>query len=179
MSNKPFQIAISGRSGCGNTTVSRKVAEALDLQWINYTFRSIAEEMGMPFEEFCQLAEQDDKWDIKVDETQVELARKADSVLGSRLAIWMVKEADLKVFLTASEEVRAYRIRQREGGDTDGLLEATRERDARDHKRYLRIYDIDNEDFAFADLVINTERLDADQVSAIIIEAAKAVRYHL
>ncbi|HEY9053576.1 MAG TPA: hypothetical protein VIO60_02025, partial [Rectinemataceae bacterium] len=31
-------IAISGKSGCGNTTVSRLVAKRLERRFINYTF---------------------------------------------------------------------------------------------------------------------------------------------
>ncbi len=58
------------------------------------------------------------------------LARK-DCVLGSRLAIWVLKEADLKVYLTASSEVRARRIQVREGGSLEQRLDETMRRDAR------------------------------------------------
>ena len=39
-------IAISGKSGCGNSSVSRIVAERLGLKLINYTFHDIAEGRG-------------------------------------------------------------------------------------------------------------------------------------
>jgi cytidylate kinase len=39
MMQKVLRIAISGKSGCGNTTVSRMVAEKLGLRFINFTFR--------------------------------------------------------------------------------------------------------------------------------------------
>ena len=113
-----IHIAISGRSGCGNTTVSRTLAECLGLHFVNYTFRSIAEEDGLTFEEVTRRAELSDDYDFRIDKTQVKLARKAPSVLGSRLAIWMLKDADLKVFLTASLETRAKRIQKREGVNT-------------------------------------------------------------
>ncbi|MDR1566822.1 MAG: cytidylate kinase, partial [Treponema sp.] len=44
---KNIRIAVSGKSGCGNTTVSRLVADALDLRFINFTFRSLAREKNM------------------------------------------------------------------------------------------------------------------------------------
>ncbi len=177
MSNKePFRIAISGRSGCGNSTVSTILSERLDLKLVNYTFHNIAEDRGIDFKELCRMAEDDPQWDYFVDENQVKLAMEGSSVLGSRLAIWMLKEADLKVFLTASPETRAARIHKREGGVLEQRMVETAARDERDHARYKRLYNIDNNDYGFADLVINTDRLDQDQVADIIQAAVESVR---
>ena len=90
-------IAISGKSGCGNTTVSKIVADKLDLKFINYTFRTMAEEKGISFEELRQLAEESTAIDMELDKKQVYLAAEGKCVLGSRLAIWMIADADLKV----------------------------------------------------------------------------------
>lgn len=172
MSNKKgMRIAISGRSGCGNTTVSRLLAERLNLKLVNYTFRSVAREDGISFDDVCRRAETSDDDDLRVDKTQVIMAREAPSVLGSRLAIWVLEEADLKVFLTGSPETRAGRIQQREGGPLVDQIRSTEARDKRDHDRYKRLYGIDNDDYSIADLTINTDRLAAEQVAAII-EAA-------
>ncbi|PIE04191.1 MAG: cytidylate kinase [Spirochaetales bacterium] len=178
MSNKQasgIHIAISGKSGCGNTTVSRILAERLNLNLVNYTFRSIAEEDGISFGEVCRLAEKDYSYDRRVDENQVKLALQGPSVLGSRLAIWMLKEAHLKVFLAGSPEVRAERITRREGGSIREQMEITLKRDQRDHKRYVKLYGIDNNNYAFADLIINTDRLNAQQVAGIIEAAARGI----
>ena len=121
-------IAISGKSGCGNTTVSNIVADALNLRLINYTFHSIADEMGLGFDEVCRLAELSADFDYRVDKKQVELASRGDCVLGSRLAIWLLDDADLKVYLDAPPATRATRVRQREGGDADEVLRETIER---------------------------------------------------
>lgn len=170
-----IRIAVSGQSGCGNTTVSRKLAERFGLRFVNYTFRSIAEEDSITFDEVTHRAEQSDEDDLRVDKTQIRLAREAPSVLGSRLAIWLLEEADLKVFLTASLETRAGRILKREGGVLEQKIATTMARDARDHSRYMRIYGIDNYDYRVADLVINTNRLEASQVVDIVEVAAKAI----
>ena len=45
-------ITISGKSGCGNSTVSRIVSERLGLRLINFTLRDVARERGIPFEQF-------------------------------------------------------------------------------------------------------------------------------
>ena len=171
---KDIKIAISGRSGCGNTTVSRMIAEMLGLHFVNFTFRSLAQERGMEFKTVLELASADDSWDIEVDTRQVALARgEGGCVLGSRLAIWMLKEADLKIYLDASPQTRADRIVKREGGNPEEVSAFTAERDRNDHSRYLHLYNIDTDDYAFADMVINTDNLTVQQISEMIIEKAK------
>ena len=172
---KKTRIAISGKSGCGNTTVTRLLSEALGFRMVNYTFHTMADEQGIDFDEFCRMAQDDPQYDYHVDEKQVELAMEDNSVLGSRLAIWMLKEADLKVYLTASPEVRAGRIHYREGGDRAHQMERTALRDKRDHERYLKLYNLDNDDYHFADLIINTDRMSAEQIRDIILAAVKTL----
>ncbi|MFP4151829.1 MAG: cytidylate kinase family protein, partial [Alkalispirochaeta sp.] len=101
-----MRIAISGKSGCGNSTVSRLLAKRLGIALINYTFHTMADEQGVSFDEMCRLAESDDRWDRYLDAEQVRRAREQSCVLGSRLAIWLLHEADLKVYLAARPEVR-------------------------------------------------------------------------
>lgn len=165
-----MRIAISGKSGCGNTTVSTLVAERLNYKLINFTFRNLAKEKGYEFWEFCKMAESDDSYDIELDNRQVEMAmREENCVLGSRLAIWMLKDADLKVYLYASDHERASRVYKREGGSLQKRLEQTQMRDKNDTNRYKRIYLIDNNKFDFANLVINTEDLQPQEVATIIV----------
>ena len=49
--NKEIRVAISGKSGCGNTTVSGMLAKTLGVTLINYTFRQLAAEKGMTLPE--------------------------------------------------------------------------------------------------------------------------------
>jgi cytidylate kinase len=172
---KYYKIAVSGKSGCGNTTVSRIVAERLGLRFINFTFRALAEEHKISFNEILERASKDDSWDRELDSRQAALAREKDGcVLGSRLAIWMLPEADLKVYLKAAPRTRAMRIMKREGGNVDEVAAFTAQRDLRDHERYLRIYQIDNDNYDFADLVIDTDNLDPDTIADRIINAVKS-----
>ena len=164
------KIAISGKSGCGNTTVSRMLAEALNIRFINFTFRSLAKEKSISLEKVLSLAAEDDSWDREVDTRQVAMARDGGGcVLGSRLAIWMLPEADLKVFLTASPEIRAQRIQSREGKSLDYISKFTAERDRQDHERYLRIYNINNDDYSFADIIVDTADLEPPGIVELII----------
>jgi len=171
---KEFRIAISGKSGCGNTTISHMVADTLGLKFINFTFRSLAEEKGLEFNEVLELAEADDSWDREIDSRQVKIALDSHGcVLGSRLAIWMLKEADLKVYLWASPETRAGRIVKREGDCPKTVAEFTAKRDQRDKARYLKIYGINNDDYQFADMVINTNELSAVEIAETIVNKAR------
>ncbi|MDR3191670.1 MAG: cytidylate kinase family protein [Treponema sp.] len=168
-----YRIAISGKSGCGNTTVSRIVADTLGLRFINFTFRNLAEERGITLGEVLERAARDDSWDREVDSRQVALAREGGGcVLGSRLAIWMLPEADLKVYLRARATTRAERVVKREGGRLEDVQAFTAERDRQDHERYLRIYHIDNDDYDFADLIIDTDDRSPDSIARLIIAGA-------
>lgn len=164
-------IAISGKSGCGNSTVSKLLADRLHRRLVNYTFHTMADEMGIPFEQLLEMASADTAYDRLLDERQVAMAHEEACVVGSRLAIWLVRDAELKVYLHASSEVRAERIRKREGGISAEVLAFTKKRDSLDRERYLSIYGIDNDRFDFADLVINTERMRPECIVAVI-EAA-------
>ena len=170
MSNE-IRIAVSGKSGCGNTTVSRILAERLGVRLINYTFHDMAAEKGISFEKLCLLAEADSRYDRHLDRRQVELAMEASCVLASRLAIWLLKQADLKVYLYATAGVRSRRIAEREGIAWKQSLKDIDARDTRDRNRYLKLYGIDIDEYEFADLVVDTERGDQYYVVERIIEA--------
>ncbi len=172
---KELRVAISGKSGCGNTTVSTLLAKTLGISLINYTFRQLAEEKGLSLPEVLEKAKGDDFYDKYVDNHQVELARKESCVLGSRLAIWMLKEADAKVYLLASDELRASRILKREGGDLQQIKDFTAMRDAEDTKRYKKLYDIDNNDYqSTANIIIDTSCNIPEQIVEKILEELKS-----
>ena len=170
-----MRIAISSKSGCGNTTVTRLLSQRLGYKMINFTFRQMAEERGMEFWDFCRLAESDDEIDKELDRRQVEMAMALpDCVLGSRLAIWMLRDADLKVYLTASAETRANRILKREGGTFEERYNQTVNRDNHDSARYMKIYGIDNTKAEeVADIVIATDDKSPEEIVDIIIKAVK------
>lgn len=167
------RIAISGKSGCGNTTVSTMLSKKLGIKLVNFTFRQLAQEKGLTLAQVIENAKTDDSYDITVDTRQVELAKSESSVLGSRLAIWVLKEADLKVYLYASDQTRAMRIFNREGGDIEEIKKFTAMRDGEDSRRYQKLYQIDNNDYEFADLIIDTAKYKPKQIVKIICRELK------
>ena len=167
-----MRIAISSKSGCGNTTVSTLLSKKLGYPIINFTFRQMAEERGVDFWTFCRMAEDDYDIDRELDRRQVEMAMKEKNcILASRLAVWMLKDADLKVYLTASAETRARRVQMREGGTLEERMRETEGRDMKDSNRYKIVYGIDNshpEDVA--DLIIDTDERNPEQIVRLILE---------
>jgi CMP/dCMP kinase len=165
-------IAISGKSGCGNTTVSRLLAETLGYKLINYTFHTMAEELGIAFPQLLELAKGDPSYDKKLDRMQVRLASSGDCVIGSRLAAWLLKDKGFTVYLSVSAEVRARRIALREGSKFEDVLEFTAYRDRVDRERYLKLYGIDNDDYSFVNKVIEADDLSPPQIVTAIMKAA-------
>lgn len=163
-----MRIAISGKSGCGNSTVTQLVAEKLGFRWVNYTFKNLARQEGVSPRRLALMAEENDKWDRILDQKQLSLAEGDGVVVGSRLAIWLI-DAELKVYLDGLPRVRAKRIQKRNVAhkklpqDYSAVLTHTIERDRRDHDRYLRLYSIDIDEYSFADLIIDTSVMTIDQ----------------
>ena len=167
-----MRIAISSKSGCGNTTVSTLLSEKLGYPMVNFTFRQMAQERGVEFWTFCRMAEDDYDIDRELDRRQVEMAmEQKDCILASRLAIWMLKEADLKVYLTATAETRAKRVYTREGGSLEERYKETVRRDENDTNRYKTIYGIDNsKPEECADLIIATDDKTPEEIVSLIIK---------
>ena len=167
-----MRIAISSKSGCGNTTVSTLLSEKLGYPMVNFTFRQMAQERGVDFWTFCRMAEDDYDIDRELDRRQVEMAmEQKDCILASRLAIWMLNEADLKVYLTATAETRAQRVYKREGGSLEERYKETVRRDENDTNRYKTIYGIDNsKPEECADLIIATDDKTPDEIVSLIIQ---------
>jgi cytidylate kinase len=151
------------------------VGRTLDLKVVNYTFRDLAADIGVSFEEIHDRSQLNRSFDYLTDLNQIRLSLQPKVVVGSRLAAWLVN-ADLRVWLQASLEERAKRIFRREvdkGLTYESVLYRTLQRDEQNRKRYLQLYGIDSNDRSDFDIIINTEKLTAEQVSSLIIAAAR------
>ena len=173
MTADSLRIAISGHSGCGNTTAVHNVGKTLGLNVVNYTFRDLARDLDVPFEEIQKRAGETKVFDFLTDLSLIRASLQPRAVVGSRLAAWLV-DADLRVWLHAPLETRAKRIHQREKDSLyESVLYRTLQRDEQNRKRYLQLYGIDISDRSDFDIIINTERLTAEQVSSLIVAAAR------
>jgi cytidylate kinase len=150
------------------------VGRTLGLDVVNYTFRDLARDLDIPFEEIQRQAEKARIYDFLTDLKLMRASLHPRVVVGSRLAGWLV-DADLRVWLHAPLEARAKRIFQREAdkqASYESVLYRTLQRDEENRKRYLEVYGIDINDRSDFHIIINTEKLIAEQVSSLIVAAA-------
>lgn len=169
-------IAISGLSGCGNTTATHNVAKKTGLRIANYTFHDLAKEKGMSFYELQEKAKQEEQYDFILDKKQIEEAEKGDCVIGTRLACWLV-DADLRVWLHASLKERAKRLSVKEenvGKSLKEVKELVKKRDKENAVRYKKLYGVNVGKYEdVVDLFINTERYAPEEVADIIVAASR------
>ncbi len=185
-----MRIAISGLSGCGNTTVSKIVAHKLRLKRINYTLRNLARELKKPFKQVQGEAWKKSEYDYAVDGKQAQFAvANKNCVLATRLAIWVddkrvlekigvAKNPDfgLKIWLEVPLKERARRIAKREKKPFADVLSETRKRDEENAERYKKLYGIMISKKPAHTLVVDAEKNSAEKTAELIIQAAKAAK---
>ncbi len=167
-----MKITIGGPPGSGTTTVAKHVAMALGYTYLyaGKVFRDMAAEYGMSLEEFGARAETDDSYDRAVDDRMRELATD-NSVIEGRMSAFVVDGPDIRVWLGAPLQVRINRIVEREALSEVDAHRKTARRQECEALRYRTYYGVDIYDLSQYDVVINTEKWDADGVYAIVMSA--------
>ncbi len=173
-----MRVTISGPPGSGTTTVAKLLAKKLNFDLISAgeVFRRMAKEKKMSLAEFSRLANTNPEIDLEIDRYQKELAERRDNVVvEGRLSGWMVN-ADLKVWLFASEDIRVERIARREKKNIEDAKRETRERERIEKRRYEKYYGIDIDDWTIYHLVINSGYFTPEEIVEIIIKAIEGIR---
>lgn len=174
-----MRIAISGPPGSGKTTICMLVANRLEYDFVvvGQIFRQMALERKMDLAAFGRLAEEDEIIDRELDGRMLEMVKaREDLVIEGRMTGPILKSRKvpvLAVYITASEEVRAERIAEREKKDVETVLSEMRTRERSEKKRYIAYYGIDPGDRSIYDLWVDSSDLAADKVVDIIVEKAR------
>jgi predicted cytidylate kinase len=172
-------ITISGDLGSGKSTLSRLIAEKLELK--RYSTgdiqRSIAASMNMTSLELNRLAEKDPEIDRRIDEGTVQIASENDRlVLDSRLA-WHFVPYSFKIFLSVDEMVGAKRIMGAGRGSVEQYqtveeaISLLRQRRESEDKRFKELYNADPVDFRNYDLVVDSSVATPAAVESTVLAA--------
>ncbi|KQC04085.1 MAG: cytidylate kinase [Methanoculleus sp. SDB] len=169
-----MRITISGPPGSGTTSLAKFLVarHGFDLISAGEVFRSLARERGMDLAAFGKLAEEDASVDKMIDARQKEVGEKRDDIIiEGRLAGWMVTNADLRIWVTASLTCRGARVAERDGGDPGVAADMTAEREECEALRYSKYYAIDIADLSPYDLVVSSEKWGKEELGMIVTTA--------
>jgi len=174
---KKIVICVCGMTGCGKSTVAKKLAEKYAFRYLSggNALKALALEAGYKPAEtgwwetgegmrFLQQRMEDSEFDKRVDERLVELAEQGNVVLDSWTMPWLLKKG-FKVWLEASPEVRARRVARRDGIGVEKASKVLKEKDERTRMIYRSLYGFDlGNDFSPFNLILDTNELGIDEV---------------
>ncbi|MFA4833749.1 MAG: cytidylate kinase family protein [Patescibacteria group bacterium] len=172
-------ISISGTSGSGKSTVAKKLAKKL--KWSRYYMggmrRELAKKRGLTLAEYNKLGEKDPVTDLEVDKYQKKLGETKDNFVIEGRTSWYFIPHSLKIYLDVGEKVAAERIfKELKGKHSRNedknletvaqVLKSQRARKKSDKKRYMKYYKIDVYDKKNYDFILDTTKLNKNQVFA-------------
>jgi cytidylate kinase len=172
-------ITVSGPHGTGKSTYAARLAEALRIRHISAgaVFRRIAKEKKISLEELGKMALEDSSIDKLVDERTIAEADKGNVVVDGQLAGWLLRDrSDLRIYLTAPEDVRLERIAKRDKVSVQEARAQTDKRESVQRERYLRHYGFRVEDRSIYHLVLDTSLGSIEDTAKVLVSAAVMVR---
>lgn len=190
MARKPV-IVISGMSGCGSTTAGKMLGDRLGIEFfsVGTYFKKLAKRKSkkkiiwqsptMVSANYLSTNEgSDEKLHNDIDKMQVELAKKGNIIIESKLGVHMLRNvADFKIWLKAPLKTRAQRYAQREGMPATAATGLLKKKEALEKKSFRRIYGFDFFELEKkADVVINTGNKKPEEVVEIIVNSLKKKR---
>jgi len=170
-------IAIGGLHGTGKSTYAEAMASRFGLRFVSAgrLFREIARERGLSLEEMSEIAKGDPSIDEEIDGSTKREVEKGSVVIEGQLVAWMAGEgADMKIYLSAPDELRFERIAKRDLLEMERAREQTRIREAAQRERYLNLYGIDADDLSAYDLIVDTSLLPLDGTVEFLARAVSS-----
>ena len=156
-------ITISGKPGCGKSTVADLLSEKLGYRILSSgdEMRKLAKKNNMSIVEFVSnyLPKHRDE-EIAFDESFLETCKTSNNIIiPTRMMSQILDKNDVehfKVFLYASKAVRVARVVEREHITMQKAREDSNRRDEVDTKRYKDVYNIDINDLSVYNLILYT-----------------------
>jgi CMP/dCMP kinase len=173
---KGLVITISGPHGTGKSTYARALAAALQLRYVSAggLFRDLAKQQRLSLEALSRKAAEDPSIDHMLDEKTKAEAEKGGVVIDAQLSAWMARcLADVKMLLTAPDEVRFKRIADRDHVPIEDARRETESRESIQRERYKKYYGINVNDLSIYDLKIDTSLNPIETTKKIVIESVR------
>ena len=162
------RITVSGLPGSGTSTLCRRLSERTGLEHVDAgrIFRGLAGELGLSLAELGSRAEADGGIDRRLDERMTARARQAAGcLLEGRVTGWMLHRRQLsalKVWVEAGLDTRASRVAGRDRQPLEEAAAAIADRERSERRRFAAHYRIDLSDLSIYDLVVHSDRTDAE-----------------
>jgi len=170
-------ICISGLAGSGKSTVAKRIAKHYRLKYYSGgdALKAVAAEMGYKKTEkgwwetdwgkrFLNERLENLDLDRRVDEKMLKWAKEGNVVLDSWTMPWLLEDG-LKIWLDASEDIRARRIAERDGISVEEALKRMRERESKTKEIYRRLYGFRlGEDFEPFQVILDVSKLSKEEV---------------
>lgn len=182
-------ICVAGMTGCGKSTVAKRLAEKYRLRYLSggRMLKAIAVKMGYKSRKkgwweteegmkFLQKRANDHRFDKRVDEELMAWAKRGNVVFDSWTMPWLLKENAFKVWLEASPNERAKRLARRDHITIEEALSVLKEKDANTKSIYKSLYGFNlGEDLSPFDLILDTNNLESDDVFQTLCMAIDSV----
>lgn len=161
-------LTMGGPPGAGKSDVSKLLAKRLNLKYysVGMFFREKAKEAGVEFNEFLKTAPEG--LHLEADKHCDDVSKQGNVIIDGRLAAYMAKTVNFKIFLTAPLEIRGTRVAQRNQVPVSEATAKIKERYALVIKDIKNIYDIDIRDLKIYDVVLNTEFFGLNDVVDVL-----------
>ncbi len=183
-------ITVSGAPGAGDTSLAKDLSKKLNYKLITTgeTFKELAKKEGLQvgksgsaiklWEKQLKNKKEMKKFHKKFDKAQRELALKnKNCIVNARLGAFTIPEADLKIYLTASQKIRVKRVVKRDKISYKKALEEATKREKIERREVKKMYGFDYaKDLHVYDLIINTDThkiKDTTDMALIFVKAVK------
>jgi predicted cytidylate kinase len=170
----PFKnIAISGGSGTGKTTLSNNLSEKLGWKHLNNGafVRQWYEEKGLDLNQVREIPEEVDR---QIDESFKEkMSKESGAIFESRLAGWQARGLKdvFKVLCTTDYKEALRRVSARDGSSLEDAEKTIETREAGLAKKFKQYYGVsDYLDPKYFDLVVDTTTLTPEEVLEVVVK---------
>jgi CMP/dCMP kinase len=177
-----MRVIISGMPAVGKSGLAELIANRFGLKNVcaGDLLKQIAQSNGYLITEtnwwetddafnFCEKRLKDPQFDKLLDDQIIRTLDDDNVVSTARAMPWLYKKECRKIWLSASEEIRAKRLSARDKISIEIAFKVIKHRDASDKKLLFLLYGINLEsDFAPFDLVLSTEKLTQQEVEFVV-----------